>query len=138
MSRKQSKVKNTITIADDHRKLVQAEKKKFSKWKSSLCKMIHNESGLARRKEDQSFVYLLPDKLVRLVMQVSIAEKVRAETVERGEKGAIERAMVSILLDLGYVSTAQKEDKIDHKIAETEERSDLGNGEGLKSDVGEG
>jgi hypothetical protein len=58
--------------------------KEFKDWKRALCDMITRESSLEINR-DGSYAFLLPPRLVKLVWEVMIRERMRVEKVSAKE-----------------------------------------------------
>ena len=84
----------------EHNKLVTKHTKDFTKWKAALREMINKESQCIITEDGQSASFILPRRLVKLVWEVTIRERIKAEVAEHGEEGAAQRAINRLRAEL--------------------------------------
>jgi len=80
----------------EHKKLVAKHTKDFKNWKAALRDMINKETQCIISDDGKDATFLLPKRLVRLVWEVTIKERIRAEVAQHGEEGAAARAIARL------------------------------------------
>jgi hypothetical protein len=101
--------------AREERRLLQKEKAGFKAWKKLLCHIIQTESTMVRN-QDGSYSYVLPSRIVHLVYEVMIKERIKLKGCSREEaENAVRHGFVEAADKFEKVQTSVEAAKAEHE-----------------------